>query len=281
MADGAECSSKALHPKHGCVLLQTKWTACEGEGPRPIRAVKRATRHHVENEAQSRRASRPGQQAQRPPPAGDGSAARDDVLTRQVGSPVFERPTNHPKFKPKACTSSGFRPPRPRAATAHPSTLEHLPSTSADAASLTLHKPEAPGPLCTSLPHQRPSRVYHATSESLPPGIGTDLILKSLSNIHEVWGSDQQSRGCFLVLTAGHLKGKDHRPLTGSHHGCTRTSHHPPRPLGKAQGALLPNLEPLGPHPLHPTTLPGPSSRKPATGKHLLTFHTCSQVTTQ
>lgn len=59
MADGAECSSKALHPKHGWVLLQTKWTACEGEGPRPIRAVKRATRHHVENEAQGRRASRP------------------------------------------------------------------------------------------------------------------------------------------------------------------------------------------------------------------------------
>lgn len=55
----------------------------------------------------------------------------------------------------------------------------------------------------------------------------------------------------------------------------------PRRPLGKAQGALLPNLQPLGPHPLHPTTLPGPSSRKPATGKHLLTFHTCSQVTTQ
>lgn len=147
VADGAECSSKALHPKHGWVLLQTKWTACEGEGPRPIRAVKRATRHHVENEAQGRRASRPGQQAQRPPPAGDGSAARDDVLTRQVGSPVFERPTNHPKFKPKACTSSGFRPPRPRAATAHPSTPGHLPS-----ARLML-----PASLCTNQKLQDPS----------------------------------------------------------------------------------------------------------------------------
>lgn len=147
VADGAECSSKALHPKHGWVLLQTKWTACEGEGPRPIRAVKRATRHHVENEAQGRRASRPGQQAQRPPPAGDGSAAHDDVLTRQVGSPVFERPTNHPKFKPKACTSSGFRPPRPRAATAHPSTLGHLPS-----ARLML-----PASLCTNQKLQDPS----------------------------------------------------------------------------------------------------------------------------